>query len=236
MQTGFPRHIAIIMDGNGRWAESRGKLRIQGHREGARNVRHLTIACSKTDLQILTLYAFSSENWSRPKREIDLLMKLLRVYAIRERPIFMENNVRLQVIGDWSRLPAFATDALRKTIELTSKNTGLVLQLALSYGSRDEIVRATRALASRVKAGELNPEDISENLLEASLDTAGQPAPDLMIRTGGELRISNYLLWQAAYAEFYFTEVMWPEFSFEELVKAAQAFHGRERRFGGVKA
>ncbi|MBN8554773.1 MAG: isoprenyl transferase [Deltaproteobacteria bacterium] len=224
------------MDGNGRWAKAQRKLRIQGHREGAKNIRTLTTFASDLGIEILTLYAFSKENWSRPKAEVDLLMKLLKLYAIRERGLFMKNNVQMKVIGDLSQIPAFARKELDRTIELTSKNTGMILQLALNYGSRDEMVRATKKIAAEVAAGRLKPEEIDENRFADFLDTAHQPDPDLLIRTSGELRISNYLLWQCAYAEFYFTEKFWPEFTEKELMKAIEAYQKRERRFGGISS
>ncbi len=231
----MPRHIAIIMDGNGRWASERGLLRIQGHREGARNVRRLSIHCSSIGVQVLTLYAFSVENWIRPSREIQMLMRLLKIFAVRERPIFMENNVRLETIGDLARLPEWARESLEETKELTKKNTGMVLQLALSYSGRDEMVRATKKIAEKVKNGQINPAEITEDIFSAHLDTAQFPDPDLVIRTSGELRMSNYLLWQSAYSEFYFTDKYWPDFREPELQKALQSFSKRERRYGGVQ-
>lgn len=232
----LPTHIAIIMDGNGRWAKSRHLPRIYGHREGAKNIRRLTTFCSDLGIKILTLYAFSKENWNRHPREVSLLMKLLKIYAVRERALFMKNNVRLRVIGDLDRIPDFARSALEETIKMTASNTGMILQLALSYGGRDEIVRAAQKIAKRVQAKSLSIEDIDEEVFAECLDTAGQPDPDLLIRTSGEQRISNYLLWQNAYTEFYFTEKMWPEFSNEDLVQAIAEFHRRERLFGGSRA
>jgi len=230
-----PRHIAIIMDGNGRWAQSRGVPRIQGHRVGARNVRTLTTYASDRGVEILTLYAFSQENWSRPSREIQLLMLLLKIFAVRERSLLMSQNVRLQTIGDLGRLPAFARDELEKTVELTQKNSKMVLQLALSYGGRAEIVRAFERIRERMKQGELSEKSISEELVSQHLDTAGQPDPDLIIRTSGEQRISNFLLWQSAYSEFFFTPKYWPDFSSTDLEEAIAVYHLRERRFGGLK-
>lgn len=230
-----PRHIAIIMDGNGRWAQSRGVPRIQGHRVGARNVRTLTTYASERGIEILTLYAFSQENWSRPSREIQLLMLLLKIFAVRERHLLMSQNVRLQTIGDLSRLPAFARDELEKTVELTRQNSKMVLQLALSYGGRAEIVRAFERMHDKMKRGELSERSISEELVAQHLDTAGQPDPDLIIRTSGEQRISNFLLWQSAYSEFFFTPKYWPDFSAADLEEAIAVYHRRERRFGGLK-
>lgn len=231
-----PNHIAIIMDGNGRWAKRRLLPRIYGHREGALNIRRLTTFCSDLGVKILTLYAFSKENWSRHPREVSLLMKLLKIYAVRERALFMKNQVRLQVIGDLAPIPSFAREALEETIRMTAGNSGMILQLALSYGGRDEIVRAAQKLADRVKAGEISSAEITESLFSQSLDTAGQPDPDLLIRTSGEQRISNYLLWQNAYTEFYFTEKMWPEFSEQDLLDAIAEFQRRERLFGRSRA
>jgi len=235
MKADWPKHIAIIMDGNGRWAQERGFPRILGHREGARNVKHITTVCTELGIEILSLYAFSAENWTRPSREINLLMKLIKIYAVRERPLFMSHNTQVKVIGDIEKLPKDVRDALQKTVEMTKHNTGLILQLALSYGGRDEIVRAARDLASKAKNGEIEPEEISEDLFSQTLDTAGRNDPDLLIRTSGELRISNYLLWQTAYSEFYFTEKYWPDFKETELLEALDAYAKRKRRFGGVE-
>lgn len=228
----FPKHIAIIMDGNGRWAQEHGWPRIQGHRRGARNVRELTRFCAEeTPLEILTLYAFSHENWARPSREVELLMKLLKIFAIRERPLLKKHNVRLSVIGDLQRLPSFAREALQETMDMTKHHSKMVLQLALSYGGRDEIIRAIKRA---VKERESDVEAIDEATFASYLDTAGQPDPDLIIRTSGEQRTSNFLLWQSAYAEYYFTPTAWPDFSSQELMEAVESYRHRERRFGGA--
>ena len=230
----LPKHIAIIMDGNGRWAESRGLVRFWGHRAGASNLRRIATHCSKKGIEVLTVYAFSAENWGRPEREVRLLMQLLKIYAVRERPTFMKNNIQLRAIGDISKIPEGPRRVLEESILLTQNNTGMVLQLALNYGSRDELVRATKEVAEKVSRGEILIDDINERLVSQHLDTASVPDPDLLIRTGGELRISNYLLWQAAYAEFYFTETFWPHFSPLELDRAIEDFGRRERRFGKI--
>ncbi|MDB5036955.1 MAG: undecaprenyl diphosphate synthase [Bacteriovoracaceae bacterium] len=230
-----PKHIAIIMDGNGRWAKKRGLPRIFGHREGARNVKRMATACSNLGIEILTIYGFSVENWNRPEREVSLLMKLMKVYSGVGRKLCMENNVRFDLIGEIEKLPDFLKEGLLKLKDLTKQNTGMLLQAALSYGGRDEITRAVKKIATDVKEGKLLPEEINEELISKSLDTKGQTDPDLVIRTSGEYRISNYLLWQSAYAEFYFTDVLWPDFSEAELQKAIESFNARERRFGGVE-
>ncbi len=230
-----PRHIAIIMDGNGRWARSKGVPRIQGHRVGARNLRTLTTYCSDRGVEILTLYAFSHENWSRPSREVQLLMLLLKIFAVRERELLMKQNVRLKTIGDLSRIPDFARKELERTVEITKGNSKMILQLALSYGGQTEITRACKKIAEKVQAGELRSDQVTEDLVAQHLDTAGQPDPDLVIRTSGEQRISNFLLWQSAYSEFYFTPKFWPDFSAEDLEEAIAVYHRRERRFGGLK-
>lgn len=231
----LPKHIAIIMDGNGRWASRRGLPRIFGHREGARNVKRIVTAASNRGIGVLTIYGFSVENWTRPDREKDLLFRLMKVYAGIARKLCMENNVRFRVIGEMERLPAFLQTSLQALIELTKNNTGMILQAALSYGGRNEITRAFKKIALRIQSGDLKPEEVTETLISESLDTAGVPDPDLVIRTSGEFRISNYLLWQSAYSEFYFTEVLWPDFSVAELEKAIEVFAGRDRRFGGVE-
>lgn len=236
METSVPQHIAIIMDGNGRWAKARRRPRIEGHRVGSKNVRKIALHASNRGVKILTLYAFSHENWSRPSTEVHLLMALLKIYAIRERAILMKHNIRLQAIGDIQRLPESPRKELLATIELTKENTGMVLQLALNYGGRGEISRAAQILAKKAAAGKISPDAVNEETLAAELQTAGQPDPDLVIRTSGEQRISNFLLWQSAYSEFYFTSKNWPEFSGEDLDEAIDVFQKRERRFGGLVA
>jgi len=223
------------MDGNGRWAKARGFPRILGHREGARNVKRISTACSDRGIEILTLYTFSVENWLRPGREVSLLMRLLKIYVVRERAIFMKNNIRLKTIGDTSRLPDEVRKTLKETIELTANNTGMVLQLALSYGGRDEMLRLMQRMVEEVRMGELASEEISEEWVSKHLDTEGQVDPDLVIRTSGELRTSNFLIWQTAYSEFYFTETLWPDFDVRDLELAFEDFRSRERRFGTVE-
>jgi len=220
------------MDGNGRWAKSRGLPRIFGHREGARNVTRTTIACVNRGIEILTLYGFSTENWSRPTREVELLFKLLKVYTHVGRRLCRENNVRFRTIGNISRFPEFLRVALTDFERVTAHHSGMILQLALNYSARDEMTRTFQKLAGQVASGRLRAEDINESLIHDNLDTEGQCDPDLIVRTSGECRLSNYLLWQAAYSELYFTPVHWPEFSEEELDRAIESFLGRERRFG----
>ncbi len=235
MSSMVPEHIAIIMDGNGRWAKKRGFPRIEGHRVGSKNVRTIGTHASNRGVKVLTLYAFSHENWTRPSKEVQLLMGLLKIYAIRERAIMMKENIRLTVIGDLERIPAIARKELLATIELTKKNSGMNLQLALSYGGRREIVRAVQYLGEEIRAGKINPSEITESDVSKRLYAPNQLDPDLIIRTGGERRLSNFLLWQSAYSEFYFTEKFWPEFSPAELDLAIDDYKSRERRFGGLK-
>lgn len=229
-----PRHVAIIMDGNGRWAAARGKPRVYGHKAGAESVRRVVEACGEWGVGRLTLYAFSTENWKRPRAEVTALMSLLARYLRGEVESLNRNRVRLSVIGDLSALPKSTRRELDKAIAALAGNTGLNLTLALNYGSRDEIVRAARQLAARAAAGELDPEALTEAEFAAALDTAGMDDPDLVIRTGGEMRLSNFLLWQASYAEFYSTSVCWPDFDRDRLAEAFAAFNARERRYGGV--
>jgi undecaprenyl diphosphate synthase len=230
----LPRHLAIIMDGNGRWAQARGKDRSYGHKAGAEVVRPIVTASSDLGLDALTLYAFSTENWTRSSEEIDTLMQLYVAYLESERELFFDNNVRFNQIGRREGLPPEVLDALDRMKEDTKDHTGLTMTLALNYGSRAEITDAVREIADDVAKGTLKPEDIDEATIADHLYTAGLPDPDLLIRTAGEMRLSNYLLWQLSYAEFYVTDVCWPEFSVEELNKALSAFKGRTRRFGGV--
>lgn len=225
-------HLAIIMDGNGRWAEQRHLPRIVGHRRGVETVQRIVAACRARGIPYLTLYAFSSENWGRPVEEVGALMGLLGRYLQSELATMLQRGVRLRVIGEIARLPADVQRVLEETIARTAANTEMVLTLALSYGGRDEIIRGVRRLAARVAAGELAPENIDEATVAAALDTAGMPDPDLLIRTSGELRISNFLLWQLAYAELHFTDVLWPDFDEAELQNALDRFRQRQRRFG----
>ena len=231
----IPQHIAIILDGNGRWAKKKGMPRSYGHVQGSKNLEIICEEAYKMGLQYLTVYAFSTENWKRSKDEVDELMKLFRQYLKTCIKTAQKNNMCVKIIGDKT---GFDKDMQNKMIELeneTKNNTGLHFQVALNYGSRDEIVRATKKIVSKIQNNEIAIDDINEDLFSNSLDTEGIPDPDLMIRTSGEQRISNYLLWQLAYAEFYYTDVAWPDFTKEELIKAIEIFNDRDRRFGLVK-
>ncbi len=230
----IPRHVAIIMDGNGRWAKQRGLPRIEGHRAGAESVRAIVRASGELGIEYLTLYAFSIENWNRPKVEVSALMHLLEFYLQQEIPELNKNNVRLAAIGRIHELPGSAQKQLAKSIEALSKNTGLTLVLSLSYGGRAEIVDAVRAIAREMKDGRLDVADIDEKVISQHLYTRAIPDPDLLIRTSGEMRVSNFLLWQISYAEIYVTETLWPEFRKPELVKALEDYGKRHRRFGLV--
>ena len=232
----LPRHVAIIMDGNGRWAKTKGKERSEGHAEGVSAVHRAVEFSSDMGIEVLTLYAFSTENWSRPQQEVDTLMYLIGWAIQRELPDLIANNVRIRLVGDIDRIPHEARKKLLDAERDTAHCTGLTLCMCLSYSSRWEITRAARALALKACAGELNPEDISEDIVAGALDTAGLPDPDLLIRTGGEQRISNYLLWQAAYAELFFTPVLWPDFCKEDYARAILDFQHRERRYGKTSA
>jgi len=226
----IPRHIAIIMDGNGRWAKERGKERSFGHQAGVDTVRRITSECVRLGVKFLTLYTFSTENWSRPETEIAALMGL--VLSSLEDEIFMKNNVRFQVVGDIERLPQSVQDKLRETMEHTARNTAMTMVVALSYSSRWELTRAAQSIARDVKEGTLQPEDITEELMNQRLETAFMPDPELLIRTGGELRISNYMLWQIAYSELYFCDTYWPDFNEVDLHQAIASYQARQRRFG----
>lgn len=228
----IPVHVAIIMDGNGRWAKKRGFLRTLGHEKGVDAIRETVEAASELGIRYLTLYAFSTENWNRPKYEIDALMKLLVKSVNKERKTFMDNNIRLLAIGNLSNLPSRSYSEMRKAIDDTSRNTGLSLILALSYSSRWEIVEAARTLARNVQEGKMDAEDINADVFSNMLTTSSIPDPELLIRTSGEYRVSNFLLWQIAYSELYFTPALWPDFSKEEFYKAMVDYQGRERRFG----
>ncbi len=230
----LPRHIAIIMDGNGRWACERGVPRLQGHAAGAKVVRGIVTECARLGLEALTLYSFSSENWKRPKDEIDFLMELYAYYLVAEREEILENNIRFHQVGRREGLPDSVLTELDTTADLSKDNTGLNLCLALNYGARAEIVDAVRSLASQVKAGKLEPSDIDEDMFAAALYTAGIVDPDLLIRTAGEFRISNFLLWQLSYAEFHVEEVCWPDFTVEHLHQAIKEYASRDRRYGGL--
>jgi len=228
----LPRHVAIIMDGNGRWAKAKGEDRSFGHQEGVVSVRKIMDAVTQLGLKYLTLYTFSTENWNRPEEEVQALMSLLVSAIHRETPDMMKKNVRLTAIGDLSRLREDAYNTLQECIDMTSANTGTTLVLALSYSSRWEITRAARQLAQEVLEQKINPNDITEAMVSDHLTTKNIPDPDLLIRTGGEKRISNFLLWQLSYAEFFFTDVFWPDFREEELYEAILYYQQRERRFG----
>ena len=231
-KTRLPRHVAVIMDGNGRWAKSRNLDRTEGHVEGVNTVRKITEIASEIGIEYLTLYTFSTENWNRPKYEVDALMNLIVVAIERETPDLIKNNVRLTAIGDRSRMPDFACERLPKCIDDTSHCTGLTLVLALSYSARWEIVDAVKRLAQAVAEGTVKADDINESVIASNLTTGNIPDPDLLIRTGGEMRISNFLLWQIAYSELYFTEKYWPDFSKDDFVEAILDYQRRERRFG----
>lgn len=229
-----PAHIAIIMDGNGRWARERGLPRFMGHREGMKSVRRVVTGCLDLGVEHLTLYAFSKENWSRPREEIAALMRLLSEYVEREREALAEKGVRVRVIGDRSLLSPPARAAIESIEDTTADGGTLVLNLAISYGSRDEILHAARTLASRCLGGDFTPDDISESSFASALYTAGSPDPDLLVRTSGEMRVSNFLLWQIAYSEIHVTPVLWPDFAEGDLYEAVLDYQRRDRRFGRV--
>ena len=229
-----PRHVAIIMDGNGRWAKKRLLPRKAGHVQGSRVAEQICEDAYNLGIEYLTYYAFSTENWARPKDEVDALMNLLRKYMKDSIERSSKNNMRVRVIGDISALDQDLQDSIRKLEEVSAKNTGLKFQVAINYGGRDEILRAVRKVAADVKAGTIEPEQINEEMFYSFFDTAGIPYPDLMIRTSGELRTSNFLPWQLAYSELYFTDTLWPDFNKKELQKAIDFYNGRERRFGGI--
>ena len=228
----LPTHVAIIMDGNGRWAKKHRLTRIQGHEKGSEAVRAVVRTCREIGIAHLTLYAFSTENWQRPQREINALMALLKKFLKSEQQEMHENNIQLDVIGQTERLPRDVQRQLHKVIALTEKNNALHLHLALSYGGRAEIVRMTQELAKKCKTGKIEPEAITEELVDEYLFTKGIPDPDLLIRTSGEMRISNFLLWQIAYTELFVTPTLWPEFGKDEFVQILKDYQGRERRFG----
>ncbi|WP_279230321.1 isoprenyl transferase [Thermohalobacter berrensis] len=233
-KTNLPNHIAIIMDGNGRWAKKRFLPRTAGHREGVKRVREIVKACGDLGIKYLTLYAFSTENWKRPKDEIDSLMKLLVEYLKKELNTLHKNNVKINILGDLEKLPSLPKQEVFNAIEKTRNNNKLILNIALNYGGRDEIIRAIKLLAKNVKDNKIQLEDINEELFKEFLYTGSQPDPDLLIRTSGELRISNFLIYQIAYTEFYFTDIYWPQFTKEHLFKAILDYQNRNRRFGGI--
>ena len=228
----LPRHVAIIMDGNGRWARARGLDRSEGHVEGVNTVRKITEAASEIGIKYLTLYTFSTENWNRPQEEVDALMNLIVIAIERETADLIKNNVRLTMIGDFGRMPDFAPRRLSKCMDDTAQCTGLTLVLALSYSSRWEITEAVRNIAAKVQAGSLDPDDITDDTISRNLSTADMPDPDLLIRTGGDFRVSNFLLWQIAYSEIYVTSTYWPDFTKDDFLDALEQFQSRERRFG----
>ncbi|MBQ5446028.1 MAG: isoprenyl transferase [Lachnospiraceae bacterium] len=231
----IPKHVAIILDGNGRWAKKRFMPRNYGHIQGAKAVEQICEDANNIGIKYLTVYAFSTENWNRSEEEVDALMKLLRRYLKNCIERSNKNNMRVRVIGEKSRLSEDIRNKIDELEECSKNNTGLNFTIALNYGSRDEIRRAVSEIATEVSEGKLSPDDISESLINEHLDTSGLPDPDLLIRTSGEERLSNFLLWQLAYTEFYFTDVLWPDFNKEELIKAVVKYNGRDRRFGKVK-
>lgn len=231
----MPQHVAIILDGNGRWAKAKGMPRNYGHAQGSKNVERICEEAWRMGIKYLTVYAFSTENWNRPKEEVDALMKLLRNYMKTCLKTVAKNDMKIRVIGDKSRLDEDIRTRIAELEEATQNNQGLNFQIAINYGSRDEITRAVKALAKDCVEGKVDPDAIEEALIDSYLDTHDLPDPDLLIRTSGEQRLSNYLLWQLAYTEFYFTDVPWPDFSKEELLKAVEQFNRRDRRYGGVK-
>ena len=228
----LPQHVAVIMDGNGRWAKEKGKLRVFGHHNGVVSVRDVVEGAVEVGIKYLTLYTFSTENWNRPKLEVAAIMELMVNTIHKEIKTFMDNNIKLNAIGDLSKLPAKCYRELTNAMETTAGNTGLVLTLALSYSSRNEILHAVKQIAEKVKSGELEENDIDEKVIADNLYTHNMPDPELLIRTSGEFRISNYLLWQIAYAELYFTTKLWPDFRREDLFEALLDYQKRERRFG----
>ena len=230
----LPSHLAVIMDGNGRWAQKRMLNRIMGHEKGAETVRMVVRTCRELDISFLTLYAFSTENWQRPKAEVSALMMLLTRFLKTEKQEMLDNNIRLNVVGQKENLPKGVQEKIEEVMEATCRNDGMCLNLALSYGGRAEIVRAVAEIAAKVKTGALDAGEISEETIAAHLYTAGMPDPELLIRTSGEMRISNFLLWQIAYSEIHITNTLWPDFSKAELIDILRDFQGRERRFGRV--
>lgn len=230
----IPRHISIIMDGNGRWATKRGLKRSQGHVAGVDSLREAVTTSVRLGVDVLSVYAFSTENWRRPKKEVDLLMHLFASTLVKELPLFHQENVRLRFFGDIESLPKKTYEVFERGLRETADYTGMTFALAVNYGSRAELVRATKLLARRVADGSLDPEDIDERALDSSLYTTGLPDPELLVRTSGEMRLSNYLLWQLAYTEFYVTDVLWPDFDKWEYLRAIRSYQRRDRRFGGV--
>lgn len=232
----IPRHVALILDGNGRWAKKRGLPRTMGHKEGCVTVEKTVEIAARMGIEYLTVYGFSTENWNRSAEEVGALMQLFRYYMVRLLKIASANNVRVKMIGDRTRFDRDIIEGINRLERETKDNTGLTFVIAVNYGGRDEITRAVRRLSADCAAGKLSPEDITESVIASYLDTAGMPDPDLLIRTSGEIRLSNYLIWQTSYTEFYVTDCLWPDFNQEELERAILAYNKRDRRYGGVKA
>lgn len=230
----IPKHVAIIMDGNGRWARKRGLPRIVGHRNGMKAVKRTAIAANELGISVLTLYAFSTENWKRPKEEVDFLMSLPQEFLAIEMDELVEKNVQVRVMGYTQDLPPHTLSAMEEAVERTKNNTGLILNFALNYGSRREIIGGVKDIAHKIQLGEISVNDINEELMDDHLLSAGLPDPDLLIRTSGELRLSNFMLWQAAYSELWFTDIYWPEFGSQQLYEAIAEFQRRTRRYGGL--
>lgn len=229
----IPSHVAIVMDGNGRWAQSKNLPRLAGHNAGMIAMKEIVKASSILGIKHLTVYAFSTENWKRSIEEVSGIFKLLIIYVEKELKELHENNVKIKILGDYERLPVDAVKSLERTLKVTQNNTGLQFNIALNYGSKDEILRSVKAIAKDVEAGMRKADEITEEMISDNLYTAGIPDPDLVIRTSGEIRLSNYLLWQCAYSEFIFTDVLWPDFTKEEYEKTIEEYQGRKRRFGG---
>lgn len=234
-EKGLPRHIAIVMDGNGRWAQSRSLPRLAGHDAGMKALKGIVKACGRRGIEYLTVYAFSTENWKRPKQEVKGIFNLLIVYIDKELEEMHRENVKIGILGEYGELPPKAVASLHKSLQTTKDNTGLRFNIALNYGSRAEIIRAVQRISEQRAAGVLAPEDITEDLFAGVLYTRDIPDPDLVIRTSGEQRLSNFLLWQTAYSEFYFTDTLWPDFTEDHLVEACTAFQNRKRRFGDIR-
>ncbi|GEL06689.1 isoprenyl transferase [Salisediminibacterium halotolerans] len=230
----IPKHIAVIMDGNGRWAKKRGLPRVAGHREGMNAIRRMVRLADRTGVEVLTLYAFSTENWKRPKTEVEFLMRLPERFLNAELPELIEKNVRVRVTGEIETLPEYTQRAVKKAAEETSGNTGMILNFALNYGSRSEIIESVKTIYKKVESGEVAFTEIDEGLLSKHLMTAELRDPDLLIRTSGEIRLSNFMLWQLAYAEFWFTDVLWPDFDEKDFNEAVRVYQQRQRRYGGV--
>ena len=232
----LPKHIAIIMDGNGRWATERGLDRTEGHKAGVDSLRDVILACVRLGVEVMSAYAFSTENWKRPQHEVNLLMRLFARTIMNELPLFERENVRLRFLGDLESLPRAVQESFAHGLDQTKDNTGLTLAIAVNYGARAEIVRAVKLLAQEVAAGSISADDIDAQALASHLYTAGLPDPDLLVRSSGELRLSNFLLWQLAYSEIYISEIYWPDFDRFEILRAIRAYQSRDRRFGGVKS